>query len=114
LTCDTLLSQSARERGVLRADGVRLFLDEHCSATRDHRIRLSALLMLDLWFLMWIDAPAEAAIFAPVGVGPQSLMPEADSVAPTAEASLAAAPKPKPAWNPTAHRHVCAIARGRG
>jgi len=65
LAYDTLLSESARERGVFRADHVRLLLDEHCSATRDHHTRLWALLMLELWFRMWIDAPAEAAILRP-------------------------------------------------
>jgi asparagine synthase (glutamine-hydrolysing) len=65
LAYDTLLSQSARERGVFRADYVRLLLDEHCSAARDHHTRLWALLMLELWFRMWIDAPAEAAILRP-------------------------------------------------
>jgi len=65
LAYDTLLSQSARERGVFRADYVRLLLDEHCSVTRDHHSRLWALLMLELWFRMWIDAPAEAAILRP-------------------------------------------------
>jgi asparagine synthase (glutamine-hydrolysing) len=65
LAYDTLLSQSACERGVFRADYVRLLLDEHCSATRDHHTRLWALLMLELWFRMWVDAPAEAAILRP-------------------------------------------------
>jgi asparagine synthase (glutamine-hydrolysing) len=60
-----LLSRSARERGVFRSDYVRLLLDEHCSATRDHHTRLWALLMLELWFRMWIDTPAEAAILRP-------------------------------------------------
>jgi len=65
LAYDTLLSQSARERGVFRSDYVRLLLDEHCSATRDHHTRLWALLMLELWFRVWIDTPAEAAILRP-------------------------------------------------
>jgi asparagine synthase (glutamine-hydrolysing) len=65
LAYDTLLSQSARERGLFRADYVRLLLDEHCSFTRDHHTRLWALLMLELWFRMWIDAPAKAEILRP-------------------------------------------------
>jgi asparagine synthase (glutamine-hydrolysing) len=65
LAYDTLLSRGARERGVFRADYVRALLDEHCSHRRDHHTRLWALLMLELWFRMWIDAPAEAAILRP-------------------------------------------------
>jgi asparagine synthase (glutamine-hydrolysing) len=65
LAYDTLLSRSARERGVFRSDYVRLLLDEHCRATRDHHTRLWALLMLELWFRMWIDEPAETAILRP-------------------------------------------------
>jgi asparagine synthase (glutamine-hydrolysing) len=65
LAYDTLLSQSARQRGVFRPDYVRHLLDEHCSGIRDHQTRLWALLMLELWFRMWIDAPAETAILRP-------------------------------------------------
>ena len=65
LAYDTLLSQSARERGLFRPDYVRLLLDEHCRLTRDHHTRLWALLMLELWFRMWIDAPAETRILRP-------------------------------------------------
>jgi asparagine synthase (glutamine-hydrolysing) len=62
---DTLLSQSARQRGLFRPDYVQRLLDEHCSFTRDHHTRLWALLMLELWFRMWIDAPAKAEILRP-------------------------------------------------
>jgi len=65
LAHDTLLSQSARQRGLFRPDYIRRLLDEHCSFTRDHHTRLWALLMLELWFLMWIDAPAKAEILRP-------------------------------------------------
>jgi asparagine synthase (glutamine-hydrolysing) len=65
LAHDTLLSQVARERGLFRTDYIRLLLDEHCSFTRDHHTRLWALLMLELWFRMWIDAPAKAEILRP-------------------------------------------------
>jgi len=40
-------------------------LAEHCSFTRDHHPRLWSLLMLELWFTMWIDGPAEAAVLRP-------------------------------------------------
>jgi len=62
---DTLLSQSARERGLFRPDYVGRLLDEHCTLRHDHQIRLWALLMLELWFRMWIDAPADAALLRP-------------------------------------------------
>jgi asparagine synthase (glutamine-hydrolysing) len=62
---DTLLSQSARERGLFRPDYVRRLLDEHCSGERNHHTRLWALLMLELWFRMWIDAPADPVAMRP-------------------------------------------------
>jgi len=65
LAYDTLLSRSATERGLFRPEYVRLLLDEHCGLARDHHTRLWALLMLELWFQMWIDAPAKTEIFRP-------------------------------------------------
>ena len=62
---DTLLSQSARQRGLFRPDYVCGLLDEHCGMARDHHTRLWALLMLELWFRMWIDAPANEAVMRP-------------------------------------------------
>lgn len=58
----TLLSQSARERGLFHPDYVRRLLDEHGSLARDHHPRLWALLMLELWFQMWIDAPLPSPV----------------------------------------------------
>jgi asparagine synthase (glutamine-hydrolysing) len=65
LAYDTLLSRSARERGLFRTDYVRRLLDEHCGRVRDHHTRLWALLMLELWYRMWIDGPAESAVLRP-------------------------------------------------
>jgi asparagine synthase (glutamine-hydrolysing) len=65
LAHDTLLSQRARDRGLFRPDYVHRLLAEHCSSTADHHTRLWALLMLELWFRMWLDAPAEAEILRP-------------------------------------------------
>ena len=64
---ETLLSQSARERGLFRPAYVRRLLEEHCAFTQDHHTRLWALLMLELWFQMWIDAPTEPGAFHPPG-----------------------------------------------
>ena len=59
---DVLLSPTARERGLFRPDFVRHLLDEHCAGAADHQNRLWALLMLEFWFRMWIDAPGEVAL----------------------------------------------------
>ena len=64
---ETLLSQSARERGLFRPAYVRRLLEEHCAFTQDHHTRLWALLMLELWFQMWIDALTEPGAFHPPG-----------------------------------------------
>jgi asparagine synthase (glutamine-hydrolysing) len=65
LAYDTLLSRGAIERGLFRPGYVRRLLDEHCTFRRNHHTRLWALLMLELWFRMWIDPPAEAAVLRP-------------------------------------------------
>jgi asparagine synthase (glutamine-hydrolysing) len=65
LAYDTLLSRAPAERGLFRPSYVRRLLDEHCAFRRDHHTRLWALLMLELWFRMWIDPPAEAALLQP-------------------------------------------------
>jgi len=67
LAYETLLSQSARERGLFRPAYVRHLLEEHCAFTRDHHTRLWALLMLELWFQMWIDSPTEPDASHPPG-----------------------------------------------
>jgi asparagine synthase (glutamine-hydrolysing) len=65
LAYDTLLSQQARQRGLFSPDYTRRLLDEHCSHALDHQAKLWTLLMLELWFRMWIDVPAEAEILRP-------------------------------------------------
>jgi asparagine synthase (glutamine-hydrolysing) len=65
LAHDTLLSPRARQRGLFRPGYVQRLLDEHCNLVRDHHTRLWALLMLELWFRMWIDAPAESEVLRP-------------------------------------------------
>ncbi len=53
---DTLLSAQARARELFRPDAVRALLDDHVAGRRRHNERIWALLMLELWFVMWIDA----------------------------------------------------------
>jgi asparagine synthase (glutamine-hydrolysing) len=62
---DVLLSETATARGIFRKDYVEQLLDEHVSARTSHHTRLWGLLMLELWFRMWVDQPAEAAIMCP-------------------------------------------------
>ena len=58
LAYDTLLSRQARGRGLLQPGYVKSLLDEHCQGVRLHHTRLWAMLMLELWYRMWIDAAA--------------------------------------------------------
>ncbi|HEY1301763.1 MAG TPA: asparagine synthase (glutamine-hydrolyzing) [Stellaceae bacterium] len=62
---DTLLSADARQRGLFEPIYVARLLDEHRTRRADHQNRLWALLMLELWFRMWIDPPAERAVLRP-------------------------------------------------
>jgi asparagine synthase (glutamine-hydrolysing) len=62
---DVLLSDSATQRDIFRKDYVKQLLDEHMSGVTSHHTRLWALLMLELWFRMWVDQPAEAALTRP-------------------------------------------------
>ena len=52
---DTLLDQTARSRELFEATVIRGWLDRHM-AGEDFANRIWALLMLELWFRMWIDA----------------------------------------------------------
>ena len=65
LAYDTLLSSDARQRGLFEPSYVARLLDEHRTRRADHQNRLWALLMLELWFRMWIDPPAERAVLRP-------------------------------------------------
>ncbi|MGH7116569.1 MAG: asparagine synthetase B family protein, partial [Stellaceae bacterium] len=65
LAYDTLLAQSARQRNLFQPAYTRRLLDEHCSLRANHHNRLWALLMLELWFQMWVDAPADTAVLRP-------------------------------------------------
>jgi asparagine synthase (glutamine-hydrolysing) len=62
---DVLLSETATARGIFRKDYVQQLLHEHVGGRTRHDTRLWALLMLELWFRMWVDQPAEAEILCP-------------------------------------------------
>jgi len=59
---DVLLSDAATQRNIFRKDYVKQLLDEHVSGQNSHHTRLWALLMLELWFRVWIDQPAQAPL----------------------------------------------------
>ena len=48
-----------------QVEPTKQLLDEHMSGATSHHTRLWALLMLELWFRMWVDQPAEAALARP-------------------------------------------------
>jgi asparagine synthase (glutamine-hydrolysing) len=62
---DVLLSASATARNIFNKDYVQRLLNEHVSGQYNHQSRLWALLMLELWFRMWVDQPAERALERP-------------------------------------------------
>ncbi|HVY88750.1 MAG TPA: asparagine synthase (glutamine-hydrolyzing) [Hyphomonadaceae bacterium] len=61
---EVLTSPAAQGRNLFRPDYVLRMLDEHQSGRRLHHLRLWALLMLELWFVMWIDGPGRKPGFA--------------------------------------------------
>ncbi len=65
---DVLLSDSATARNIFRKDYVQQLLNEHLSGENNHQSRLWALLMLELWFRMWVDQPAEMALQRPTSL----------------------------------------------
>lgn len=52
-----LLSGAEKRKDVYRPEGVRQLLDLHRGGTQDHGSRLWAMLVLELWLRMYIDAP---------------------------------------------------------
>jgi asparagine synthase (glutamine-hydrolysing) len=65
LAYDVLLSRRATERDLFRPDYILRLLDEHRTRARDHHMRLWALLILELWFQIWIDAPTGSPVLRP-------------------------------------------------
>jgi asparagine synthase (glutamine-hydrolysing) len=58
---DTILSQRAQHRGYFRPEAVRAIVDEHLARRADRTPHIWSLLMLELWFRTFIDAPIGSA-----------------------------------------------------
>jgi len=52
---DHLLSQKARQRGLVKPEMVEKMIADHASGRADSHYQLWTLLMMELWFDMWID-----------------------------------------------------------
>ncbi|MFN0279636.1 MAG: asparagine synthase (glutamine-hydrolyzing) [Pyrinomonadaceae bacterium] len=52
---DVLLSDRALNRGVIRPEKIRQYVDEHIDGKFDHSFQVWTLLMLELWFQRFID-----------------------------------------------------------
>jgi asparagine synthase (glutamine-hydrolysing) len=57
---DTILSSRALARGIFRPTAVRALVDEHVSRRADRTPQLWSLLMLELWFTKFVDAPVSS------------------------------------------------------
>lgn len=55
--CDVLLSHQALNRGIIRGEKIRQYVDEHIEGKFDHSFQVWTLLMLELWFQRFIDRP---------------------------------------------------------
>lgn len=53
---DVLLSERSLNRGVIKPEMLRRYLDEHINGKRDHAHQLWTLMMLELWFRRFIDS----------------------------------------------------------
>jgi asparagine synthase (glutamine-hydrolysing) len=56
LFADVLLGQRARERGYFNLGFVQRLVREHLDGTRDHTLRLWALLIFELWHRQYLDS----------------------------------------------------------
>ena len=61
---DTLLSNRALQRGYFRPQTVHALVDDHVSRRADRTSHIWALLMLELWFREFVDAPLSGAVGA--------------------------------------------------
>jgi len=52
---DALLSPTALNRGIVKPEMIRKYVEEHVAGSRDHAFQIWTLLMLELWFQRFID-----------------------------------------------------------
>jgi asparagine synthase (glutamine-hydrolysing) len=52
---DSLLSETALKRGIVKPEMIRKYVEEHIAGSRDHAFQIWTLLMLELWFQRFID-----------------------------------------------------------
>lgn len=52
---DVLLSERSLNRGIIRGEKIRQYVDEHIEGKFDHSFQVWTLLMLELWFQRFID-----------------------------------------------------------
>jgi asparagine synthase (glutamine-hydrolysing) len=52
---EVLLSERSLNRGIIRPEATKRYVDEHTTGTRDHSFQVWTLLMLELWFQRFID-----------------------------------------------------------
>lgn len=53
----SLLTERSLNRGIIRPERIRTYVEEHIDGKFDHSFRLWTLLMLELWFQRFIDRP---------------------------------------------------------
>lgn len=65
LISELLSTRAVEQRGIFRPSAVAALLQDHFSAKRDNALKIWALLMLELWFRMYIDARWDSGIGPP-------------------------------------------------
>lgn len=53
--CGVLLSEKSLDRGIIRRNVIKKYVNEHTQGERDHAFQLWTLLMMELWFQRFID-----------------------------------------------------------
>lgn len=55
-TDEILLGERFQDRGIMRADFLKMIMDEHRARKVEHGTRLWSIICLELWFRTWIDS----------------------------------------------------------